>query len=339
MKIFESARLRLTLWYTLVIMVVSITFSLGIYSIQTYELTRFEAIQRERIENRIYDSAPQRARNPLVLDEGLVTEAKQRIIHRLGLINGILMIVSTGFGYFLSGKTLRPIERVLKDQENFISDASHELRTPLTAMRTSLEVFLRGKNPTLSSATALIKGNLDEAIRLQSLSDSLLDLSTGSLDQASFQELELKDVINSALTSLAPLAKKRRIKIALRGKAVSVRGSHSHLRQLFVILIDNAIKYSPVGKGKVSITLSQKGRSVTVTVKDNGKGIDQDDLPHVFDRFYRADSSRSRGGSGGYGLGLAIAKKIMDDHNGEISVNSLPSKGSTFQVTFRKHQA
>lgn len=333
MKIFSSARFQLTAWYTLTITIVSLLFSLGIYRVQTAELTRFESLQRERIESRLNSFGIMRGPMALILDTELIAEAKSRLLTRLGLVNGIIVVFSAGFGYFLAGRTLTPIQAMVEEQRRFIGDAGHELRTPLTALKTSLEVFLRDRRATPTSARSLIKDNLDEVKRLENLTTSLLALS-GPDHPLPLEPLDLKPIISTCLKQLAPLAKRKNITLSSRLQSATIKGNDNQLLQLFTILLDNALKYTPPG-GKVALTMTKGGKHFTVKLKDTGIGIKKSDLSHIFDRFYRADSARSRGGeSGGYGLGLSIAKSIIKAHHGHIRVSSQPQKGTVFTLTF-----
>jgi signal transduction histidine kinase len=226
---------------------------------------------------------------------------------------------------------MEPIEDALKAQTRFTADASHELRTPLTAMQTEIEVALRNKAITKAEAVQIIKSNLEEVVRLKSLSEGLLLLAqtSGKLPEGS--TTSLGPISKDAVLRLEKTAKAKKIGIKNSVKNLKVRGEQKSLTELLVILIDNAIKYSPSG-AKVHIDSRREGKSVLVSVRDTGIGIKNTDLPRIFDRFYRADSSRSSAQAGGYGLGLAIAKKIAQAHSGSIEVRSAPGKGSTFTI-------
>jgi len=336
MKIFSSARLRLTLWYIAALSSISLFFSFGIYKVETIELDRFEAAQRLRLEARLNNDLPLRGRfAPILIDEELIAETRKRLLLRLGFLNGVVVVFAGGLGYFLAGRTLSPIEKMVEEQHRFVSDASHELKTPLTAMRTSLEVFLRGKKPTMNSARTLIAENLTEVKRLQSLSESLLKLSFAERESTHFEPVDLSLAITSAIKRLAPIATDKKIKLTSKLVKGSVKGDPDQLQELFTILLDNAIKYTRPQTGKVKVTLSKSRRHLTVTIKDNGSGIAPTELPHIFDRFYRADSARNKKGeSGGYGLGLAIAKKITTTHHASLFVDSKEHHGTTFVITF-----
>jgi signal transduction histidine kinase len=221
----------------------------------------------------------------------------------------------------------------------FISDASHELRTPLTSLRSEIEVGLLNKKLTLPQARKLIESNLEEVIRLQMLSDNLLALTQYEKTNGTipFGSVSLAKVIDEAAKSVHGQVKKKEIIITKKIQDVSINGNQDRLRELFTILLDNAIKYSPQNS-KVTIETVTKGKFVTVFVKDEGIGIAKKELPNIFDRFYRADTSRSKHVEG-FGLGLSIAKKIITLHKGIVEVLSIPQKGTTFSIRFPLQKA
>lgn len=329
MQIFSSARLKLTLWYLLIIGFISLTFSFVIYRLQTREINRFEQLQRQRIEARIeqgmglYNLGPRPAF--IYIDEELIAETKSRIIFVLGLFNGSVLLVAGILGYFLAGRTLEPIQKMVVEQERFISDASHELRTPLTVLRTSLEVYERGKSKNIEKANELIHISLQEVIRLQKLSDYLLELSQGK-KTLNKTKLNLKSIVETTLNSYAPFARKKRITLLNKVSNIDISADETSLIELLSILTDNAIKYTQ-GGGQISYSVKIARRKVSLLVKDSGIGISSADLPKIFDRFYRSDAARVKGG---YGLGLAIAKNIAKCNGGSLTAVSTPSKGSTF---------
>jgi two-component system, OmpR family, sensor histidine kinase CiaH len=333
---FHKARIKLTAWYLLIIMSISIMFSAAIYSVLNHEVNRFARAQQFRIEHRLQNEPiPPFENLPPIANPELIQESKQRLLFTLILINGSIFLIAGGLGYVLAGRTLKPIADMVNEQYRFISDASHELRTPLTSLKSAMEVNLRDPHLTLNSAKTLIRENIDEVDRLQSLSDSLLLLAQNKKPNGNetFEILELRTIINSAVKKTQPIATKKHIKISSStGPAITCKGNSQKLSDLFVILLDNAVKYSPE-KSTVAITSEQTDGKVKILVKDTGIGIDEDDIPHVFDRFFRADSARTKTDATGYGLGLAIAKQIVDFHHGAITVKSSLKKGSTFTVT------
>jgi uncharacterized repeat protein (TIGR03803 family) len=246
---------------------------------------------------------------------------------------------SAVLGYFLAGRTLRPIQEMLHEQHRFISDASHELRTPLTSLKSAFEVYLRNRKRTKAEADQLVTESIGEVDKLKMLSDSLLSLAHYELpERPLFTTISSKDIVEFAYKRIKNMAEQQHIRFEFPDTAISFQGNFDSVTDLFVILFDNAIKYSPEGS-TVSISQEIKDGSVLFSVTDRGIGIAKSDLPHIFDRFYRADAARSRSNMGGYGLGLSIAKKIADMHNGSLRVESIIGKGTTFFVRFpKKHR-
>ncbi|MFA6518145.1 MAG: ATP-binding protein [Candidatus Shapirobacteria bacterium] len=329
---FEIARLKLTAWYLFIIMLVCLFFSTFIYRLLSVELERVTRIQRIRLERPF--NWRQEPPPPLsTLDIELVEDIRHRLLVILISINGGILLISGGFGYFLAGRTLKPIQTMLDDQNRFVSDASHELRTPLTSLKTSLEVSLRDPKLTLSEAKSLIAGSLSQVDQLQQLSNYLLDLSRyQNPKNIPKNSLPLKTMISRSIIRLKPQAEAKKIKIVTKISSVKITGDTDKLTDLFTILLDNAIKYSHSGK-TINIRVNPSPKSVSILFKDHGIGISKKDLPHIFDRFYRADSARSHTDTPGYGLGLSIAKNIVDSHHGSIVVYSRLHHGTTVTVT------
>lgn len=339
-SVFQKARLKLTIWYLLIIMVISLFFSFGIYRLLTAELDRFEQMQQHRLEARmqvdpIARELPEGARKILrerMLDTSIIDEAKLRIKLALLIINLAILATSFAAGYFLAGKTLRPIREMIDEQSRFITDSSHELRTPLTALRSEMEVSLRDKNLKLKDAKEIIKSNLEEVIAIQSLSDNLLKLTKSYNQNKNVIELKINEVIDHAVKKVTPMAKKKNIEINSKSSNTLILANELELTELLIIFLDNAIKYSP-DNSSIVIVEKKKGNNTVIKIKDNGIGIEQKDIPHLFERFYRADKSRSKNDSDGFGLGLSIAKRIVDNNNGKIEVESEIEKGTTFTIT------
>lgn len=330
MQVFKWARIKLTALYLAIIMLITVSFSVGVYSILTHEVERFGRAQRFRIERRMDP--------PLFLldDPDLVNETKARIAFSLIIVDAIILGCSGLLGYFLAGWTLRPIKDMVDEQNRFISDASHEFKTPLTALKSSFEVFLREKESNMGDAKGLIKDGIKDVDSLNSLATSLLELAQFEKPNHKdrFENLELDQVMGKAVDTVKPLAQKNQIEINYQELHLQVFGDKNRLAQLFTILLDNAVKYSPAGKS-VEVSSQRLDNSVQVKVIDQGTGISAEDLPHVFDRFYRADSSRSKINISGYGLGLSIAKNIVESHGGKITIASELGKGTTVQVILR----
>jgi two-component system sensor histidine kinase CiaH len=325
-RMFQSAAVKLTLWYLAIIMVLSIGFSVVLYSLSSGDLER--NIERQLgVFYRVL--APEDFDSFAALRQRQLNQDLNHLKDNLVLFNLVVLTGGGGASYFLARRTLKPIEESLDAQKRFTGDASHELRTPLAAIRSEIEVALRDPKLTKAQAVALLKSNLEEVDKLRSLSDGLLRLASEEGKLPEFVSIPLSEVIDEVLQRQQHQLAAKKIKLDKSIKDVAVRGDHQSLVELFNIIIDNAIKYSPSG-GEVSVSAARKHKQVVVTISDKGQGIAPIDLPRIFDRFYRADSSRSKNEKEGYGLGLAIAKKIADLHGGFIEVKSAPAKGSTF---------
>lgn len=328
---FEKARLKLTAWYLLIIMLICFLFSLVIFRTADTELRRIghrQYLFRERFNQEIFR---------LPVNEELFTidvgEIRERVILVLIIINSGILLIAGLSGYFLAGRTLKPIKDMVDDQNRFISDASHELRTPLTSLKSAMEVHLRDKKLTLKDAKSLIAENITDVDKLQSLSDALLSLAQyqATNNHRSFSLFDVKDIVTLAVKKISFLAKKKQITFKIQTENFKVEGNKEGLTDLLVILLDNAIKYSSPKKIAFIQTKRTDG-SMLISVKDQGIGINKKDLPFIFDRFYRSETSRSKTTAGGYGLGLSIAKKIVTLHRGTISVESKVNTGTTFTV-------
>ncbi len=343
---FKSARVQLTIWFTLIVMVISLFFSAIIY--QAIDIHLVDTFRRAegRINNRFGSPLPRDPNGNFVLSPTEIqtlfanelTEARHYFFIRLLIANSIIFGGSALVSYFLAGKVLQPIEVAHQEQIQFVADASHELRTPLTIMKTSLEVTLLDKHLN-AEIRQTIEENLEAVNNLQQLTDRLLLTSlneTQVADQNSkIEHVRLDQILKSVVAQVQILAKSKEIFFHQSMTKTSLRGSSTQLYQLFLILLDNAVKYTPT-HGKVSLQLIQQKGKIKVVIKDTGIGISKKDMPHIFDRFYRADPARTKSETGaeGFGLGLSLAKQIVIAHNGEIEVKSKLHQGSEFVVTF-----
>ncbi len=226
------------------------------------------------------------------------------------------------------------LNQSFEDQRRFYADASHELRTPLTIIRGEAEVALRGPEKPVGEYREALETIVILSHQMGRLIDELLFLARCAAGQIRYEmeQIELdRLLLEEVYHQSKGLARLKGIHLKLDlSQPVEIRGDRERLKQLFLILVDNSIKYTPPG-GDVKIGLRDRSEPPTVFVSDTGIGIPEKDLPHVFERFYRAEAARSRS-HGGTGLGLAIAKSIVQAHNGEISVQSTPGEGTTFTV-------
>ena len=216
----------------------------------------------------------------------------------------------------------------------FTADASHELRAPVTLIRTTAELAVKNSRTNEEYREDMLQ-ILDEAERTSRLIDTLLFLARADAGGSELQH-ELTDIstcAREAVRQVHRFAAERTmsVELDLSTGPVVVHGDGEAIRRLCFILVENAIKYTPPGRA-VQIRLKAENGDSVLTVGDSGIGIAQSDIPHIFDRFWRADKVRSPGTNGGAGLGLSIARWIVDQHHGSISVRSTLGQGSTFEV-------
>lgn len=225
------------------------------------------------------------------------------------------------------------LEDSFRETSRFTADASHELRTPISLIRTAAEVALRIERPAHEYRCTL-ENILHEAERMSSLVQDLLTLvrADAGVDGAQRSPLDLRVLISDMSDSLSALCAPRTLEFQLDvgDRPVPVAGDHAALSRLVFILVDNAVHYTPP-PGQVSLSLRCDDGMAVMDVTDTGIGIGAEDLPHVFDRFYRADRARSRD-SGGSGLGLSIAKWIAERHGGRVGIKSAPGLGCRVRV-------
>lgn len=322
MHLFQSATLKLTMWYLGIIMLISIGFSTVLYNLSTAEIMR--TIPRDEALLGIINPSKFQ-----IIRQSYIEKSEERIGQNLLLINVAMLAIGGAASYMLARRTLQPIEEAMEAQGRFVSDASHELRTPLTALHTEIEIALRDPKLNKTQLQALLKSNLEEVDKLHSLSDRLLQLTNGK--DMPMTEISIEEAAIEATNRVIALAQAKDISIENTVMQTYIRGNLESITDLLTILLDNAIKYSPNGS---NITLSSlvQNKNALIRVRDNGAGIDASDMPHIFDRFYRADTSRTQNDASGYGLGLSIAKKIADIHQGVIEVESTAGRGTTFDV-------
>ncbi|MBU0618968.1 HAMP domain-containing histidine kinase [Patescibacteria group bacterium] len=319
-------------------MLISIIFSLVIYTTITRELGRGfrQAETRLRAEELGLPVPRQLPKHFEELGPQLVEDlaaANKRVVLNLIILNGIILVVSTAAGYFLAGKTLGPIETAMEEQRRFVADASHELRTPLTALKTTIEVALREKKLTIKEAEKVLESNLEDIEDLESLTNNLLSLAQYQQGNNAFvlQPVKIGDVIQTSYKKISPLAKKKDIDIKIKTSEHIIEGNKQSLEEMMLIFLDNAVKYTPKG-GRVRITTKSNKKKLIIKIKDTGIGIAKKDIPYIFDRFYRVDQSRSKDNVLGFGLGLSLAKQIIELHKGTVTVSSVLGKGSTFTL-------
>lgn len=257
------------------------------------------------------------------------------------LIRSSLLVGALALGGFfvislmLSGLALKPAEEAWEQQRRFVADASHERKTPLTVILTNTGILLAHSGDTIAQQQKWVEYIRDEAQRMRALVEDLLFLAksdAGKETSPVTAPVDVSELTWSALLPFEPVAFEQGVEMESEiADQLTVQGNADQLRRLVAILLDNAVKYAG-NDGRVKLVLSRPERGgVCLTVHNTGPAIPPEHLPHLFERFYRADDSRART-SGGYGLGLAIAKRIVDGHGGSIAVSSREDAGTDFTV-------
>ena len=254
----------------------------------------------------------------------------KQFIHTTIIIGAITLIILSFAGYFFSKKSIEPIKTAFEKQKQFISDASHELKTPLTVISANADVLAGeiGDNKWLN----YIKSQTE---RMNLLVNDLLNLTRLENNTSDFicSEFNLSQAVtNTALPFECQAFETNKKFIVNIEDGITITGSEKHIKQMTAIFIDNALKYSNDG-GIVRVTLKKQGDKKILSVYNTGTGIKDAEKNKIFERFYRTDDSRTRLSTGGYGLGLAIAKSIIDKHKFKINVENDEGKSISFIVT------
>ncbi len=252
----------------------------------------------------------------------------------LAVIGIVFFGVALYLSVVMSKRAMIPVTHAFTRQREFVADASHELRTPLSVLLSSLDAMEMTLEPKKEDfAGKMLAGMRQEVRRMTNLVSDLLTLarSDSNTIQLRRETFDFRAQAEKAIESLCPLAASKNISLHLQvpDELLAV-GDPDRLSQLLYILLDNAIKYTS-DEGEVKLSLEKTEHHVLIAVQDTGIGIKQEDYQRIFERFYRADKSRSRQ-MGGHGLGLSIAKWIVDTHKGTIKVSSEIGKGSTFMI-------
>ncbi|WP_307983226.1 HAMP domain-containing sensor histidine kinase [uncultured Senegalimassilia sp.] len=242
---------------------------------------------------------------------------------------------------FFSRWALRPVARAWTQQRRFVADASHDLKTPLTVILANTSIALEHSERSVASQSQWLESTQHEAEAMQGLVGDLLALAKMDEEEAAaqsgaarpaFEEVDLSDVLEGEVLQFESVAFERGVKLESQVEpGIELRGNEQRLRRLAGTLIDNACKYVDDG-GAVDVSLSRSGKQAKLAARNTGAPISPEDLPHVFDRFYRADKART-GSAGGHGLGLAIARAIAEEHGGTLTVASTQAEGTVFTAT------
>lgn len=255
------------------------------------------------------------------------------------VVAALLSLVLVGFGgWFIAGKSIAPVDHAIEHMRRFMADAAHELRTPLAVVRSRAEVALQRERDRGEYEDAL-RGIERESTRVGRIVEDLLTLARADAGERPIERRRvfLDDVVLDTAEAAKVLAERRGVRIAVAEfEEAPITADAMLVHQLVMILLDNAIKFSE-RDGLVQIGVWQADAGARFSVSDTGAGIPPDQLPHVFERFYRGDSARSRAGtstSEGAGLGLSIAQWIAEEHGATIRIDSVAEKGTCVVVQF-----
>jgi OmpR-family two-component system manganese-sensing sensor histidine kinase len=264
-----------------------------------------------------------------------VTKPTRQLFLDLSVGTAVVVGIVAAIGWFLSGLAMQPIRDSYQRLKQFTADASHELRNPIAVIQTNVQVALSDPDPDPQMQRYHLQVVERLTRRLGKLVDDLLFLARqdSGIVQAQMSTIALEDLLDEVLEEQGVVAAEKDIDLALKTDGTSeysLQGDRDQLSRLFTNLISNAVQYTPKA-GKITLELSQLKSALQVKVIDTGIGIPEEALPNLFDRFYRVDPARTKA-TGGSGLGLAIAQAIVENHHGQIQIESQVNQGTTVAV-------
>ncbi len=322
---FKSALFKLTLWYVLLAMALSLLFSLVIFHFAAIELG--EGLTSQFNQLSVGDHDINININKIEYDE-----RTSDLFNILVYFNLLVLVLSTIASYLLAKKTLQPIEAAHQSQVRFTAQASHELRSPIAAMMADTEsvIDMGTTDPILLNKT--LKANLKDLRRLSELSSHLLEVasyrSSGPMATSDFR-------LDESITELVREFKRTmpaNASIKTELKPLEIKGDKVAIELALSAVIDNAIKYGRHGNAEVTIKLSDERGRVMIEVTDNGQGVDPKEVPNLFNPFFRSDQARDSK-TNGHGLGLALTKEIIDSHKGTISLQRAEKGGTIVRMS------
>lgn len=274
-----------------------------------------------------------RSRVVFARNSSIYTSLINSIIISLLLFLGSMAVIF-GISLILSGLAVKPVQKAWEQQKQFVADASHELKTPLTVILANNNIMLSHQSSTVAEERQWLESTEEEASHMKNLIDNMLFLAKSDAGTAKLQlcEVNFSEIVEGCALNFEPVAFEKEVLIDADGIAedVLLQGDPTQLNQLAHILTDNAVKYASPGT-TVTIQLQNTGDRAEFSVNNRGNVIAKDEMEHIFDRFYRAEKSRT---TKGYGLGLSIAQRIVESMNGKITVESNDADGTTFTVRF-----
>jgi len=324
---FRWARIKLTFSYLAIITAIVVILSSSVYSFHVISVRQTEHHLIDRLEHQL----------PLIPFETSYLDYLEDLRRAIIISDIVTIAIAGALSYLLAGTTLKPIRETLETQSRFFANAAHDLRTPLAVMRTEAEVALRRQSINSSDAREIIGSSLEEVKRMSTMVEQMMFLSRGYAAAGSpgleVTEVEIGQLVQSVAAKMSLRAEERGVTLCVGElQPVRVRGNYDALERAAYNVVENALSYTPSG-GTVSIDLHHGGSHATLSVRDTGIGISNEDLAHVTEPFYRADEARSTN-TGGSGLGLTIVKEIVSSYGGTLSIESESGKGTVVQMRF-----
>lgn len=317
-NLFLWARLKLTLIYLVIIASILTAFSVGLYI---------------NISKNIKDSYSDKKKT-IISTQYSIQQADNKVEILLYFGNIALLFFSGGLAFILAGKNLKPIKKAMEKQKRFTADASHDLRTPLAIMKTDCEVMLKKKGISMAEYRELAVSNLEEVNRMSAMVEQLLFLSRNeNIPKQELISISLGRLVEKMTASFKFLAEKKNITLIISEISEDyVLGNKLDLERMLSNILKNAINYTS-DNGKVEISVKKINNQIKLSIKDDGIGMEVEDLEHATEAFYKADKTRSEE-DGGSGLGLSIVKEIVKNHNGELVIRSEQGIGTEVNVFF-----
>lgn len=273
----------------------------------------------------------------IVLD---IDNRSQNSVWQLYIYTALVMVIlATMISFVLGHRSMRVLVISLEKQKQFVNDASHELKTPLAVIQSHLEGILTKSDKTVLDVSEEMASSLREVARLNHLVDDLLSLARADSDRTQFvfEKTDIKGLVEDVTSSFYDLAMIQNKKFKVKCEEVTATVDHAKIKQLLIIIIDNAFKYTEE-KDSIYLSVHDAGSTVNINLYDTGIGISLETKKHIFDRFYREEKARSRA-KGGTGLGMPIAQTIVLGHKGTISVDNNKPKGTIIYISISKDNA
>ena len=307
---FFIARLRLTFYYSITLMIILGGSSFILYHALLNNIAQY-------IGENVFD---------LNLANSILDKTQDILLSRFLTIDGLLVILIILLAFLVTQKTLSPIKENMRRHKRFIADASHELRTPIAVVMSSIEVALRNKKLNLEDSKKVLEDILAEMKQFSVLSEHLLNVSKQDVLAGNRNEIiSINELIKSVSEKMKQLADDKEITFRINiDHAAFIKGNSIELGRVFYNIINNSINYT-LPQGIITIFDNISQGYYNLTIADTGCGISEEAIDKIFDPFFREDSSRNIGGAG---LGLTLAKKIIENHSGKIKVKSVKEKGT-----------